>query len=129
MGSGFLFAESANWVKSVVNTGQVVHFSNLLNYGSQTSVFNDLLQSYSIVLVDFSATWCGPCKNMKPIFSNFASSSPHVLCIEVDVDACKELAKRYGVSSMPTFIVFKNGSFAKKVTGTQTLSKLRSLVG
>ena len=65
------------------------------------------------VLVDFFATWCGPCKMMAPVLDRVA------LAKQVDVDQEPELAQRFGVMSVPTLIVFKGGSIARQFVGVQ----------
>lgn len=68
------------------------------------------------VLVDFFATWCGPCKMMHPVLESVAESRSDVKIAKLDVDECEDLARRYGVMSIPTLILFKNGQkIAEKV--------------
>ncbi|KAG5937323.1 hypothetical protein E4U53_000029 [Claviceps sorghi] len=72
-----------------------------------------LLSSCTYVVVDFYADWCAPCRAIAPIFSKLAdthSRGGHVAFAKVNVDHVKEVSKRYGVSSMPTFMVLENGA-------------------
>ena len=72
--------------------------------------FKEQIQSPIPVLVDFYAEWCGPCKMMKPRLLDVAERmSGKAKVIEIDVDKEKELAERYRIQSVPTFIIFKNG--------------------
>lgn len=74
--------------------------------------FDKLLSSTTYVAVDFSAEWCGPCKTIAPIYTNLAkkNSIPDVLGFaKVDVDAVHDIARRYQISAMPTFMFFKEG--------------------
>lgn len=65
--------------------------------------------STGVVFVDFYADWCGPCKIMSPILEELATEMTDVKFVKVDVDAEMELSQRYGVMSIPTFVVFKDG--------------------
>ena len=70
--------------------------------------FNNIVNS-EYVLVDFYATWCGPCKMMGPVLENIASNRDIIKIVKVDVDKFESLARTYGVMSIPTLILFKNG--------------------
>ena len=72
------------------------------------------------VLVDFFATWCGPCKMMAPVLDEVAIDKQGKAAVyKVDVDQEPELAQRFGVMSVPTLIVFKGGSVAQQFVGVQ----------
>lgn len=68
-------------------------------------------------LVDFFATWCGPCKMLSPIIENIANSRDNIKVAKVDVDKHEDLAKTYGVMSIPTLILFKNGQVVATKVG------------
>lgn len=73
------------------------------------------------VLVDFFATWCGPCKMMAPVLDRVALAKQGKAAVyKVDVDQEPELAQRFGVMSVPTLIVFKDGSAARQFVGVQS---------
>lgn len=86
--------------------------------------FDALLQSEKPVLVDFFATWCGPCKMFAPTFDEFAGEHDEVSCAKVDVDQNGDIARKYGIMSIPTIILFKNGEATKKNVGTLDLEEL-----
>lgn len=71
----------------------------------------------SLVLVDFYATWCGPCKMMHPIIEEIAKENPSLKIIKVDVDKHDDLARQYGIMSIPTIILFQNGNIVEKNIG------------
>ena len=77
----------------------------------------EVLQSDVPVLVDFWATWCGPCKMLSPVISEIAAQADGFKVVSVDVDEEQELAMRYKVSAIPTLLVFKNGEVANRSVG------------
>uniref|UniRef100_A0A0K8TPJ4 Thioredoxin n=1 Tax=Tabanus bromius TaxID=304241 RepID=A0A0K8TPJ4_TABBR len=71
-----------------------------------------------VVVVDFFATWCGPCKVIAPKLEEFAATYvDKIVVLKVDVDECEELASEYDISSMPTFIFIKNSKVVEKFSG------------
>lgn len=78
--------------------------------------FNETINS-EYALVDFFATWCGPCKMMGPILENVSSNRDNIKIIKVDVDKFESLARTYGVMSIPTLILFKKGQIVDKKVG------------
>ena len=81
------------------------------------------------VLVDFFATWCGPCSMMAPVLEQVSDITPDVKIVKVDIDENPELAERYKVMSIPTFMVFENGTVVKKTVGAISKSELLELIG
>ena len=78
----------------------------------------EVLKSEVPVLVDFWATWCGPCRMLAPTIAKIAEEQSGVIKVgKVDVDEQPELAVRYGISSIPTLMVFKNGQAVKTSIG------------
>ncbi|EDV33035.1 Thioredoxin-2 [Drosophila ananassae] len=71
-----------------------------------------------LVVLDFFATWCGPCKMISPKLGELATQyADNVVVIKVDVDECEEIAMEYNVSSMPTFVFIKNGTKVEEFAG------------
>ena len=94
-----------------------------------SSTFNQVvLQSDKPVLVDFFATWCGPCKMLSPIVDQLADEHPEVKFCKLDVDQNPDIAASFQVMSIPTLILFKGGAAASKVIGLQTKAALEDFI-
>jgi thioredoxin 1 len=82
--------------------------------------FEKILSDNAAVIVDFHASWCGPCHAIAPTYKKLAeehSSPNNVAFVKVDVDAQPEIAAKYGISAMPTFLVIKGGNVVETVRG------------
>lgn len=87
--------------------------------------FNEIIQGEK-VLVDFFATWCGPCKMIAPVLEKFAAAHPEITVIKVDVDEFPKIANEYGIRSIPTLIHFSKGEIVEQKLGFMDLNKLES---
>ena len=76
-----------------------------------------VLKSETPVLVDFNATWCGPCRMLKPTLDQVAAERPDVKVVGVDIDENMDLAEEYGVFSIPCLVLFKDGAEAERSVG------------
>ena len=91
--------------------------------------FKELIQSPKPVLVDFYAEWCGPCQIMKPRLLDVAERiGENAKVVEIDVDKEKEIAERYRIQSVPTFIIFKNGEQLWRQSGVISTIALLQLL-
>ncbi len=85
----------------------------------------DVVASNKPVLVDFWATWCGPCKMVAPVLEEIAKDHGDTLTIaKLDVDANPETARAFQVTSIPTLILFQNGEATKRIVGAKSKSAL-----
>ena len=84
----------------------------------------EVLESERLVVVDFWAAWCGPCRVMSPILEELAAERPDLRVVKVDVDANQAVAARYGVLSMPTFMVFRDGAPVGQIVGSRPKKRL-----
>ena len=89
----------------------------------------EVLKSDKPVLVDFWATWCGPCRMLAPTIAKIAEEQEGVVKVgKVDVDEEPELAARFGIASIPTLMVFKNGAVAKASVGVQPKAMIEAML-
>lgn len=94
-----------------------------------TNFEQEVLQSQIPVLLDFWADWCGPCRMAAPIIDEIAAETAGKVRVgKVNVDTDIELAQRYRIASIPTFLVFKNGELAEKAIGLQSKEDLMNLL-
>ena len=104
------------------------------NIGS-TQAFETLMsQPGSVVVVDFWAPWCGPCRNFAPIFDEASTTIGDAAeFVKVNVDDHREIARQHNISSIPTVLYFKNGEIVDKVSGIEPANKVvervRKLLG
>ena len=88
----------------------------------------EVLQSQKTVLIDFWATWCGPCQMLSPVVDSFAEENPDISVCKVNVDEQPELAMAFGIESIPTLIVMKGGKAVNKSLGVIPKEKIAELV-
>jgi len=89
--------------------------------------FQDVVNGDGVVLVDFYADWCGPCKQLEPIVESVAAGTDATVA-KVDIDANQGLATQYGVRSVPTLLLFADGEAVEQLVGLQQEPQLRSLI-
>ena len=91
--------------------------------------FNAFIKENKKVVVDFYATWCGPCRAMAPVFDAVAENVSNFKFAKVDVDKAEELALSYGINTIPTIAIFENGALVEKSSGYKTQEQLMDLIG
>ena len=89
----------------------------------------EVLQSEKPVLVDFYADWCGPCQMMGPVVEEISNEVNDAKVCKINIDEQMSIAQKYGVMSIPTFIVFKNGDVADKKMGAMPKRAVLSMLG
>lgn len=88
----------------------------------------ELVGQYDIILVDFWAEWCGPCKMLEPTVEELAAESEAVV-LKVDIDEHQDLARDEGIRSVPTLQFYQDGEQVERVIGVQDKSKLEEIIG
>lgn len=91
--------------------------------------FNDIIKSDALTLVDFFATWCGPCKMMHPVLEQLKDDlGDSIRIIKLDVDKNEELAMQHRIQSVPTLMLFRNGEVIWRQSGAMRLDDLKKLI-
>lgn len=90
--------------------------------------FNKVITENELVLVDFWADWCGPCKMLGPVIKQLAEDNEDVVIAKLDVDDVPEIAKEYTVLSIPTMILFKHGKEVARLTGFKPLPVVQEFI-
>ena len=88
----------------------------------------EVLKSEKPVLVDFWATWCGPCKMIGPVIEEIANEHPEIKVCKINVDEEGELSIKHGVMSIPTLMIFKNGEIAQAAIGYRPKEEIEELL-
>ena len=90
--------------------------------------FNELRAGDKPVLVDFYADWCGPCRMVAPIVAEIAEENPDIVVAKVNVDDQPELASEFGVFSIPTLVVLKDGKVVNQASGARPKAQILALL-
>lgn len=104
--------------------GKVIVVNNKAEWDS---ILSDAKNSNQAVIVDFFATWCGPCRLISPYFQQLSTQFEEIVFVKLDVDQVEEVAQQLGITAMPTFIVLKDGQKVDELIGASQ-DKLKALV-
>ena len=86
--------------------------------------FDELISGEDLTIIDFSATWCMPCRMLKPILERVAEECGDVSIYNVDIDQNEEIAKRYRIFSVPTLVCFRNGKKLDSLVGLNSFEEI-----
>ncbi|KAB7706701.1 thioredoxin [Bacillus aerolatus] len=90
--------------------------------------FGEVTAANEVAVIKFGAPWCGPCKMIAPVLDNLSESMDNVVFGDVDIDESSDLAQQFNIMSVPTILIFKNGSVAKQSMGFSPEEKLKNLI-
>jgi thioredoxin 1 len=106
----------------------VTHQQSRVQLADEGNFRNLVLNSDVPVLVDFYADWCGPCRSLAPVLEELSAEIPGARVVKVNVDDSPNLADQYGIASIPSLKVFKNGTVTDELVGLASKSQLRALL-
>ncbi|PGH20158.1 thioredoxin [Fusobacterium polymorphum] len=95
--------------------------------GTKENFEAEVLKASGVVVVDFGANWCGPCKSLVPILDEVVEEDPNKKIVKVDIDEQEELAAQYKIMSVPTLLVFRNGEIIDKSIGLIQKHEVKAL--
>lgn len=90
--------------------------------------FDSILNSEKPVLLDFFAEWCGPCRMVLPLVEQIAEENPQYLVCKINVDEEPELAQKFGVMTIPTLVVIKNGEVVNQSSGAKPKAQILAML-
>ena len=112
---------------SLILTEKERNYKMSILHGNKEN-FNEIKNSEKTVLIDFFATWCGPCRMIAPAVEEIAAENPEYLVVKIDVDEEPELAMQYGISTIPTLIVMKKGEVITQSIGVKPKAQILDLL-
>lgn len=115
-----------NEISNIKENVEVVQRTNEIKHITGENFEKEVLNSDKIVIVDFWATWCGPCNRLTPVLEKIATENNDIKIVKADIDNenVKELKEKYEIKGYPTMIIFKNGEEVKRILGYREESEI-----
>lgn len=115
-----------NEISNIKENVEVVQRTNEIKHITSENFEKEVLNSDRIVIVDFWATWCGPCNRLTPVLEKIASENSDIKIAKADIDNenVKELKEKYEIKGYPTMLIFKNGEEVKRILGYREESEI-----
>lgn len=95
---------------------------------TKTNFNDEVLQAHTTVLLDFWAAWCGPCRMLSPVIDEIASERPDIKVCKVNVDDESEIAQTFGIASIPTLVVMRDGRAVNQAVGVRPKSDILAML-
>ena len=97
--------------------------------GNSNNFESEVLKSDRKVLVDFNATWCGPCRMLSPIIDELANEREDIKVVSIDVDESEDIAGEYGIMAIPCLVLFENGKEVNRHVGFANKEEIEEMIG
>ena len=125
----FLNYQSRDSKRDVTNQEQSTDIQSYITEVSEQTFENEVLQSDKKVLIDFYATWCMPCRTIKPSINEVAKEHPEIKVVSIDVDKAPNISNQYGIYSLPTLVVLEAGNEVNRVVGAIPKKNIVEILG
>ena len=96
----------------------------MINHINKDTFEKDVLKNKKLILVDFFATWCGPCQMLAPVLEKISNERSDIEIVKIDIDENMETAIKYGIDVVPTLKIFKNGTIINSLEGFKSEKEL-----
>lgn len=114
--------------KEIMESGDIKETDGEVKHISSNEFESEVLKSENVVLVDFYATWCGPCKTVAPILEEIAKEDRKIKIVKVDVDKSEDISAKYNVMYIPTLVIIKDGEEVDRIVGAAKKAEIQKMI-